>query len=203
MAGSRDEEEWLYHLPEFLDRVREQGAHRVVESLDVEVGGVLYHHRGARVPGHNATFVWDEGEDTFELEIDAVGSRGAWAVFDADRGWDFYLVRASGDAPCLVWMTDAEFDAEEADSFDRKESAVGTGRFSFGLYLQPPPTWDEIEERARESDAPCFVQRPSGRTIVPEDDLSAYESVLPPELLPDGDTPPERLGLVDAHLSSG
>jgi hypothetical protein len=225
MAGvQEDEEEWLYHLPEFLDRVREQGAQRVVESLDANIGGVLYHHRGARVLGHNATFAWgggeraseDESEDedegkgagggegnTFDLEIDAVGSRAAWAVFDAGYEWDFYLVRAAGDTPCLAWMTDAEFDAEEAESFADKEAAVGTGRFSFGLYLQSPTVWEELEERARESDAPCFVHRPSGRTVVPEEGLEAFESVVPPELLPDGDAPPGYLGLVEADVSGG
>lgn len=200
MASARPDDEWLYHLPAFLDRVRERGAHRIVEDLAFEVSGVLYHHRGARVPGHNATFVRHGDGERFELEVDAVGPRSAWAVFDAGYDWDFYLARAPGDAPYLAWMTDAEFDAEEADSFAGKAAAVGTGRFSFGLYLHSPSTWGALEERAGGTTAPCFVQRPSGRTVVPDGDLSAYESVLPGELLPDGDAPPDYLGCVDAHI---
>lgn len=194
------EEDWLYHLPEFLDQVRDRGAHDVVGHLDAAVDGVLYHHRGARVPAYNATFGWRNG--TFDLELDAVGPRSAWAVFDADRDWDFYLSQASGDAPCLAWMTDAEFDAEEAAAFEHKRDAVGMGRFSFGLYLQSPPAWEDVAERANETTAPCFVHRPSGRTLVPEGGLEQYSDVLPPEVFPDGDDPPAHLGLVETHVSS-
>lgn len=192
-------EDWLYHLPAFLDRVREAGAQGIVEDLEGDVDGVLYHHRGARVPAYNVTFLWTDG--TFEVELDAVGPRAAWAVFDADREWDVYLSRAPGDAAYLAWMCDDEFRAEEADAFESKQEAVGLGRFSFGLYLQPSDAWADLEERARETDAPCFVQRPSGRTLVPEEPLAEYEAVVPPELL---DRPhPDYLGLVDAHASAG
>lgn len=202
MASSHDDEDWLYHLPAFLDRVCERGSHDVREGLDVEVGGVLYHHRGARVPAHNATFVWREDAESraFELELDAVGRRGAWACFDATRDWDFYISRAPGDAPCLIWMTDAEFRAEEADDYPNKQEAVGMMRFSFGLYLQSPDAWPEVEERASETDAPCFLYRPSGRTLVPEGDLERYEEVVPPELLDGEEGAPDYLGLEEAYV---
>lgn len=200
MADAHGGEDWLYHLPEFLDRVRESSAHDVVGSLDADVGGVLYHHRGVRVPGYNATFV--RGTGVFELEIDAVGPRSAWAAFDASRNWDFYLSRAAGDAPCLAWMSDAEFDADEAETFDTKEEAVGMGRFSFGLYLQSPPAWDDLEARTRETDAPCFIHRPSGPTIVPDGDLAEYAEGVPAEFLPGDDEPPDYLGLSEAHVST-
>lgn len=194
--GNGGGREQLYHLPEFLAQVREGGVHDVRENLGDEVGGVLYHHRGVRVPGHNATFVWHEDEGTFELVIDGVGDRGAWMTFDADRSWDFFFVQPPEDAPSLVWMTDAEFDAEEADRFDEKSAAIGSGRFSFGLYLQSAAVWPELEARAREADAPCFIYRPSGRTLVPEGDVADYEHALPPELV--GDDPPDYLGLFEA-----
>lgn len=195
------EEDWLYHLPAFLDQVREQGAHGIVENLDAAIEGVLYHHRGARIPGHNATFVWNEGAETFELEVDAVGPRTAWAVFDATREWDFYLSQTPGEEACLVWMSDDEFAAEEAENFARKREAVGLGRFSFGVYLETPDTWPDLSERVRDTDAPCLLQRPSGRTLVPESGLEAYDDVVPPELL--GRDPPEHLGLVEANVSHG
>ncbi|WP_396611340.1 hypothetical protein ACH9L7_14170 [Haloferax sp. S1W] len=198
MAAPRGDEGWLYHLPAFLDRVRERGAHSVRENLDVPVGGVVYHHRGARVPAYNATFVWSEEGETFDLELDTVGDRAAWFRFDAAREWDFFLARAPGDAPCLAWMTDEEFRAEEADQFEDKAASVSLMRFSFGLYLQSPDIWPDVEAQAHETDAPCFVYRPGGRTLVPQGDLAAYESVLPPELF--GGEAPAYFGVVDAHL---
>lgn len=226
MAGRHGDGGWLYHLPGFLDRVRDRGAQSVRESVDVDVGGVLYHHRGARVPAHDATFVWrddggpvegetddvgadggryEDGEShgavTFDLELDAVGSRSAWVRFDASRAWDVFLVRSPGDAPCLAWMTDAEFRTEEADEFGSKQESMAMMRFSFGLYLQSPGAWADVEARAAETDAACFVYRPGGRTLVPEGDLAEYERLLPPELF-DGDAPP-YLGAVEAHVEGG
>jgi hypothetical protein len=222
----------MYHLPSFLDRVREQGgsdrreeppngkrggttgeqggpdgkegssgAHAINDEIDLDLGGVLYHHRGARLPGYDATFIWRG--DTFELELDAVGPRSAWAVFDAEQSWDFYIRRAAGDQPCLVWMTDGEFQVEESDKFDSKREAVGLDRFSFGIYLHAPRTWDDLEARARSTDAPVFVHRPDGRTFVPEEhDLDAIADVLPEELRPNDETPPEYLGVLDAHVDA-
>lgn len=192
------ERERLYHLPEFLSQVRDQDVHDVRENLGDDVGGVLYHHRGVRVPGFNATFVWHDADGTFELVIDGVDDRGAWTTFDADRSWGFFFAQPPEDAPYLAWMTDAEFETDEADRFDEKSEAVGTGRFSFGLYLQPAAVWPDLEERAREADAPCFIYRPSGRTLIPEGDVENYEQALPPELV--GDDPPDHLGLVDADV---
>jgi hypothetical protein len=200
MSGAED---WLYHLPEFLDRVRERGAHEVRGELDVELGGVIYHHRGARAPAHDATFVWNPDAGTFDLELDAVGPRAAWAVFDADREWDFYLFELGEDPPCLAWMTDDEFAAEEAETFVDKEAAVGMARFSFGIYLQAPDVWDDVESRARETEAPCYVSRPDGQTLVPSKPLSEYPEVVPPELIPDGESPPAYLGLREAHVEYG
>lgn len=199
--GHRADEEWLFHLPEFLDRVREQGAHGINDELDLDLGGVLYHHRGARLPGYNATFLWNG--DTFELELDAVGPRSAWAVFDADRSWDFFIRRVAGDQPCLIWMTDAEFAEDEADQFESKEAAVGLDRFSFGLYLHAPRTWPDLEQRAKETAAPVFVHRPNGQTFVPEEtEIGAFAQALPEELRPDDTTPPEYLGVLEAHIHS-
>jgi hypothetical protein len=199
-----DDENWLYHLSDFLDRVRERGTHGVSEEVDLDLGGVVYHHRGVRVPATGATFRWRGDEDQFGLELDGVGSRSARVSFDADRSWDCYLVRTGGDQPCLVWMTDAEFRTEEADRFESKAEAAGRGRFSFGVYLHAPWSWEAVAERARDTDAPLFVQRPGGRTFVPEEgDLAAFAEVLPEELRPNDDRPPEYLGVVDARVDAG
>lgn len=197
-----DAEEWLYHLPAFLDRVRERGEHDIRSELDLDIGGVMYHHRGARLPATDATFTWDGDRDRVVLDLDGVGERAARVAFDTGRSWDVFLFRAGGDEPCLCWMSDAEFRVDEADRFDEKAHAVGAGRFSFGLYLHAPATWAEVEARAREVDAPVLVCRPDGRTVVPEaTDLAGLADVLPEEFRPTAETPPDHLGVVDAHLT--
>lgn len=201
MAAGHGDEGWLYHLPGFLDRVGDENAHSVRENLDVDIGGVLYHHRGARVPAYNATFFTVEDGAAFELELDAVGDRAARVRFDAARDWDFFLTRPPEDVPCLAWMCDEEFVHEEAEQFESKQESVGLMRFSFGVYLQPPDLWAEVERQAQETTAPCFVYRPSGRTLVPEGDLAEYDSVLPPELF--GGEPPTFLGVLDVTLTGG
>lgn len=201
MAASHGDDGWLYHLPEFLDQLRERGAHSVRENVEVDIDGVLYHHRGGRVPAYNATFLWPDDE-AFELELDAVGSRAAWVRFDATRDWDFFLTKAPGDAPCLAWMSDAEFRAEETEEFADKQESMAMMRFSFGLYLQSPEAWADVEQHANETDAACFVYRPSGRTLVPEHDITEYDSLLPPELLGSDEPIPPFLGVLDATLET-
>lgn len=195
MTGS--DEDWFYHLPAFFDRIQTGGAQRVLETVRGRFDGVLYHHRGVRVPGHEATFVARE-DGTVELVVDGVGDRAGWIRFEADRQWDAFFAQPPDDVPYFAWMADAEFEAEEADDFTTKAEAVGLGRFSFGLYLQPPTVWADLEERASETEAQCFVYRPSGRTLVPEGDLEEYADVVPPELL--GEAPPDHLGIADADL---
>jgi hypothetical protein len=195
MSGSDDE--WLYHLPAFFDRVQADGAQRVLETVRGRFDGVLYHHRGVRIPGHEATFL-PRGDGTVELAVDGVGDRAGWIRFEADRQWDVFFAQPPDDMPYFAWMTDGEFETEEAGEFTTKAEAVGLGRFSFGMYLQSPAAWADLADRVVETEAPCFVYRPSGRTLVPEGDLAEYDDVVPPELL--GGQPPAHLGLAEADL---
>ncbi len=192
--------EWIVQFSEFDARLREQGALRVSDAVDASFGGVVYHHRGARVPAHEATFVWD-GE-TFSLEVDAVGSRGAWVEFDADAGWDVFAAKRGDSTPYVAWMCDAEFEHDEAGQVTDKREAVALGRFSFGCYLHPPETWAQQRRRASLSDAPFFLHRPDGRTVVPDANLNlaAYEEAIPPELR--GEDPPPNLGLRRAEIGA-
>jgi hypothetical protein len=208
MAGSGGEDgapgdaEWLYHVPQFEDRLRDRGALRVSEVIDASLGGVVYHHRGARVPAHEATFVRED--ETFSLEVDAVGSRGAWAAFETDAAWDVFVAKRRDSTPYVAWLCDAEFDRDEAGRVADKRTAVALGRFSFGCYLHPPDTWAKHRRRASLSDAPCFLHRPDGRTVVPDATVDVeddeYVAALPPELR--GAAPPEHLGLRDAELDA-
>lgn len=194
-----DEPEWIYRFPEFDTRLREQGALRVSEALDAALGGVVYHHRGARVPAYEATFV--RAEETFSLEADAVGARGAWAEFDAGATWDVFVAKRPDTTPYVAWMCDAEFQHEEASRVTDKREAVALGRFSFGCYLHPPTTWAQHKRRASLSDAPFFLYRPDGRTVVPDATvgLDEYAEAVPPELR--GEDPPAHLGLCGAEFT--
>lgn len=97
-------------------------------------------------------------------------------------------------------MTDGEFSAEEADDVGSKRESMSMLRFSFGLYRQSPDALPDAEARARETDAPCFIYRPAGHTLVPEADIEEYEGVLPAELF--GGAAP-FFGVVEAHVEGG
>ena len=193
-----NDSESLYALPQFRDRLRSNGALRVSEAVEYDVAGVVYHHRGARVPGHEATFVW-EG-DRFSVEIDAVGDRHAWVVFEDGAGWDAFVGRLAGGPPFVAWMCDAEFETDEADVMTDKAEAIGYGRFSFGCYLHDESTWRQKFRRASMSAAPFFLNRPDGRTVVP-DRAETPDDAVPPELR--GEDPPAHLGIRRVSIGRG
>lgn len=204
--GQRGDEpdEQIYRFPEFLDRLAERGALRVRDAVESEtqVDGVLYHHRGVQVPAEGATFLWEPDEGTFRLEVEAIGPRRAWARFDADRSWDAYLALYDGGA-IVAWMTDEEFDEEEADSFPGKAAAIRAGRFSFGAFFVFGPDWIERETWAIESTAPALLQFGDGSIMDADDPDEFWEATagIPSELRRDDPEPaPAHLGLVDAGL---
>lgn len=192
--------EWIYRFPEFESGLRERGALRVSDAIDAPIGGVVYHHRGVRVPAHEVTFVREE--TSFSVEVDAVGPRGAWARFETDAEWDVFAAKRADSTPYVAWMCDAEFEREEAGRMSDKREAVARGRFSFGCYVHPPETWAQKRRQASLSDAPFFVHRPDGRTVVPDANagVEAYEAAIPAELR--GGEPPARLGLLDAAIDT-
>lgn len=183
----------LYAFPQFRSRLRTQGALRVSDAFDFEIDGLVYHHRGARIPGYEATFVWEDG--SFSLEIDTVGDREAWVVFDGEAGWDVFVGEIDGQPPFLAWMSDAEFDAEESDIMENKSEAMRYGRFSFACYVHRGESWQPKHRRAQMKEIPFFLYRPDGRTVVP-DSLESYTEAIPPELR--GDEPPDYLGIQNA-----
>lgn len=188
----------LYSLPQFRDRLRSNGALRVSEAVEYDVAGVVYHHRGARVPGHEATFVW-EG-DRFSIEIDAIGDRHAWVLFEDGAGWDAFVGRLAGNPPFVAWMCDDEFETDEADVMTDKTEAISYGRFSFGCYLHSESTWRQKFRRASMSDAPFFLNRPDGRTVIP-DHANTSDAPVPPEL--QGGDPPTHLGIERVSIGQG
>lgn len=218
MASASDAElPKLVKFPEFFDRLRESGALDVRGALEseTEIDGIIYHHRGVQVPAHEAAFVWEPGAGddagdaadaevgpTFSLEVSAVGPRHAWAAFDASRSWDVYLLLFEGGA-VVAWMSDEEFEVEEADDFPTKAAAVEAGRFSFGAFFRFGPDWVEREEWALESTAPAMIQLGDGRLLAPEDEDEYYAQTqaIPVELQRGNAPAPDHLGVVAAEVS--
>lgn len=202
--GTTDPE--IYRFPDFFDRLHERGALRTRDAVEAEteIDGLLYHHRGAQVPAASATFLWDADRSpggTIRLEVEGIGPRRAWVDFDASLTWDVYLVLYPTGA-VVAWMTDAEFEAEEADAFPSKAAAIRTGRFSFGTFFVVGPDWIEREEWARDSTAPALLQLGDGTVLDPGEPESFYAATeaIPSELRPEPSPPPDYLGLLDAGL---
>lgn len=194
----------IYRFPDFLERLASRGALRVQDAVqsETDVDGILYHHRGVQVPAEGATFLWEPDEDAFRLEVEAIGPRSAWARFDATRSWDAYLARYDGGA-IVSWMTDEEFEREEADMFPGKAAAIQAGRFSFGAFFVFGPDWIERETWAIESTAPALLQFGDGSILDADDPEEFWTATpgIPPELRRDDPEPaPRYLGLIDAGL---
>jgi len=199
----------IYSFPEFFSRLESRTSLSVRDAVEseTEIDGVVYHHRGVQVPGHDGLFVWEpateESGPQFSFELNAVGPRTVWSVFDATMDWDIYLMLFDGGA-VVAWMSDAEFEAEEAEEFEKKAAAIAAGRFSFGAIFQFGPDWVEREEWATESTAPAMIQLGNGELIVPHTEAEFYDNAraIPVELRRDtAQPPPEQLGLVDVELS--
>lgn len=208
-GGGWDE---IYQLPTLFDRLDDEDAVPVVSYLegfdvDVPTGGVVYHDRGIRVPGFDATFVREPADErdypAFSVQVNAIGPRSAWAVFDASDTWDAYLLRtADGELAAVAWMSDAEFRTDEAGSFASKQGAVAAGRFSFGVFCHTDREWADHADRIRETDAPAYLQAEDGEIYRPQtqDDFYLYVDSTPEEFRDGGGAPP-YLGIRELEIS--
>ncbi|WIV66426.1 hypothetical protein [Natrialbaceae archaeon AArc-T1-2] len=206
-------------VPSFFDRLEDAGGlavEGVLEALAPEVqiahegpverAGVVFHYRGVRVPGYDATFVHERSDardvPAFSLEVDTIGPRNTWAVFDATLGWDVYLVRTA-DATVLAWMSDEEFEAEEAGRFDSKREAVAAGRFSLGVFLRTGEEWAQRRELMERTETPALIQLEDGRTLVPETQGEFYEEVdsTVVEFRLHGGGAPDYLGVLELEMT--
>ncbi|AGB38542.1 hypothetical protein [Natronococcus occultus] len=172
-------------LSSFLDRLEETGglsARGLVEELEVDVPaeGVAYHDRGIRIPGYDATFVHEptgsRGRPAFSVQIDTIGPRNGWAIFDRTLSWDVYLLRTEG-AAAIAWLSDEEYRIEEADEFDSKHEAMAAGRFSFGVFLYAGEDWEEQQRRIRSTNAPAYLLREDGQPMIPNTQSEFYNLV--------------------------
>ncbi len=153
------------------------------------------------VEGEGGADETDRGP-TFSFEVSAVGPRHAYAVFDATRSWDVYLLLFEGGA-VVAWMSDEEFAVEESEEFPTKAAAVEAGRFSFGAFFRFGPDWVEREEWALSSTAPALIQLGDGRLLQPadEDEFLQHTQAIPVELQPGNAPAPAHLGVVAAAVS--
>ncbi|WP_049893036.1 hypothetical protein [Natronococcus jeotgali] len=172
-------------LPSFLSRLEESGGLSVralIEELEVDlpVDGVTYHDRGIRIPGHDATFVHEptgsRGRPAFSVQLDTIGPRNGWAIFDRTLSWDVYLLRA-GDTAAIAWLSDEEYRIEESDHFDSKRDAMAAGRFSFGIFLYAGEAWEEQQRRIRSTNAPAYLLRDDGEPMIPNTQSEFYALV--------------------------
>ena len=214
--GSERSRPWsdIHHVPSFFERLEDAGGVPVLEFLeDVTDGdlplpsnGVVYHDRGIRVPAYDATFVHEptdvRGRPAFSLEINTVGPRNAWAKFDRTLEWDHYLLRTEGLA-AIAWLSDEEYQIDEAEQFDSKEEAALAGRFSFGVYFYAGDAWDEQVERIQRTDAPAYLQREDGSVILPSTQPEFYQLVdsSPTEFRTSGGNAPSYLGILELEIT--
>lgn len=200
----------IYRFPDFFAQLDEHGSLRARDAVEseTELDGLVYHHRGLQVPAYSVAFTRDPAmgdEEAFRVEVGAVGQRSVWAAFDRSLAWDIYVMLFDGGA-VITWMSDEEFEAEEADQFESKAQAILAGRFSFGTFFLFGPDWVEREEWAEQSTAPALLQVDTGDIIDPDTAEEFWEltAAIPPEFRRgQGSTSPEYLGIVDCGLEAG
>ena len=208
-----DEQPWenVSQFPDFLEHLDNQGGATVSGIIDridadIDMDGVVYHDRGIRSPGYDATFVPEpEGSrmrPAFSVELHTIGPRSVWAVFDATLSWDFYLLESDGIA-AIAWVSDEEYNAEEAGMFLSKHDALAAGRFSFGTFIYADEDWQEQRELIEGTDTPAFLQRDDGSTLVPTSQSDFYNVVnsTPEDFRTNGGGAPAHLGLLELEVT--
>ncbi|QFU81336.1 hypothetical protein [Natronorubrum aibiense] len=211
--SSREERPWtdVSRFQTFVDHLEDEGAFSVrsiVDQLDadIDVDGIVYHDRGIRVPGYDATFVHEpsgaRGRPAFSVEVDTVGPRNTWAVFDAQLGWDLYLLQTD-DVAALAWVSDEEYKSEEGDLFASKHDALAAGRFSFGIFLYSGRDWEERVDRIQNTDAPAYLKRDDGTPVIPQTPGEFYDYIgaSATELRQSGGNAPPYLGILELEVS--
>lgn len=213
MTGNRDGWSDIYRLPQFFDRIDDQQAVSIREAvgeLEVDLGmdidGVVYHDRGIRVPGYDATFIREPDAEregpAFSVQLDAVGPRSTWAVFDASKEWDAYLLTAD-DVAAIAWVSDEEFAFEESKNFSSKDTAVGAGRFSFGIFFYESLEWDSFASDLEETDSPALLHHDDGSTYYPQTQSEFYRYVdsSPEEFRESAGGAPSYLGVLELEVT--
>ncbi|QSW99663.1 hypothetical protein [Haloterrigena alkaliphila] len=206
-----DDRPWqtVSRFPTFVDHLEDEGAFSVREivanlDVDIPVDGIVYHDRGIRAPGYDATFVHEpqRGRPAFSLEVDTIGPRNTWAVFDAQLGWDLYLLQTD-DVAALAWVSDEEYKTEEAATFDSKIDALGAGRFSFGVFLYSGSDWEERVARIEGTDAPAYLKRDDGTPVIPQTPAEFYDYIgsSATELRQSGGGAPPYLGILELEVT--
>ncbi len=216
MSG-QPEPRWddVFELPRFFERLEDEGGLSVLALVDelvangqveIDTPGVVYHDRGIRAPGYDATFVHEptgsRGRPAFSVEVDTIGPRNTWATFDNTLSWDAYLVRMN-ELAAIAWLSDEEYSVEEADHFSTKQEAVAAGRFSFGVFLFDETGWSQRVERLRVTDAPAYLLQEDGEPIFPQTQGEFYDTVnsTVTEFRTSGGNAPSYLGVLGLEVT--
>lgn len=212
MMEDRDGWSDVYRLPQFFDRIEAQQAVSIREAiedleidLEMDIDGVVYHDRGIRVPGYDATLIREpESESSvpaFSVQLDAVGPRSTWAVFDASKEWDAYLLTGD-DVAAVAWVSDEEFAFEETANFSSKDTAVGAGRFSFGIFFYESLEWESLAGEIEETDSPALLHHDDGSTYYPQTQSEFYRYVdSSPEEFRETGGGPSYLGILELEVT--
>lgn len=205
----------VFQLPSFFDRLEDEGGLSVMALLDelaangdvdIETPGVVYHDRGIRAPGYDATFVHEptgsRGRPAFSVVVDTIGPRNTWATFDDTLSWDAYLVRMN-ELAALAWISDEEYRVEESDHFASKQEAVAAGRFSFGVFLFDQTGWTQRVEQLDGTDAPAYLLQEDGEPIFPQTQGELYDIVNSSvtEFRTTGGNAPSYLGVLELEVT--
>lgn len=196
-------------FPTFVDHLEDEGAFSVREivdqlEVDVPLDGIVYHDRGIRAPGYDATFVHEPNRSrpAFSVEVNTIGPRNTWGVFDAQLAWDLYLLQTDG-VSALAWVSDEEYKTEEATHFQTKQDALAAGRFSFGVFCYAGSDWEERVDRIQRTDAPAYLKRDDGTPIIPQTASEFYDYIgsTATELRQNGGGAPPYLGMLELEVS--
>jgi len=190
MSGAPDQR-WddVFELPSFFERLETDGGvsvmaliDEIVDSGEVDINppGVVYHDRGIRAPGYDATFVHEptgsRGRPAFSVEVNTIGPRNTWATFDDTLSWDAYFVQTY-DQAAIALLSDEEYTVEDGDDFESKAQAVAAGRFSFGVFLFDEEIWTQRVEQLKRTDAPAYLVQEDGQPFFVETQNAFYETV--------------------------
>jgi len=174
-------------------------------DADIDMDGMAYHDRGIRAPGYDATFVPEpEGSrvlPAFSVEVHTIGPRSVWAVFDATRPG--FLPPPGG--------RHRSHRLGERRGVQRRGSGavhVETRRARRGPVLLRDVHLrrrggEEQRELIEGTDAPAFLQRDDGSTLVPTSQSDFYDVVnsTPEDFRTNGGGAPSHLGLLELEVT--
>jgi len=155
------------HRPGIIDRI----------DADIDMDGMAYHDRGIRAPGYDATFV-PEPEGSRVLRRSAsrstLSAHGASGGIRRDALLGF-LPPPGGRHRSHRLGERRGVQRRGSGAVHVEHDALAAGRFSFGTFIYADEEWEEQRELIEGTDAPAFLQRDDGSTLVPTSQSDFYD----------------------------